>query len=71
MTDTIQGAVEVYLKERRRLGFELRIAGRELMRFAQFADTRGHSGPLTLDLQLDWPRDGVTARITGARRLEI
>lgn len=70
MTTTIQNAAEVYLKERRRLGFELCIAGRELMRFARFADTRGHSGPLTLDLQLDWARHGVTARITSARRLE-
>lgn len=70
MTTTIQKAVEVYLKERRHLGFELRIAGGELMRFAQFADALGHSGPLTLDLQLDWAREGVTARITSARRLE-
>lgn len=71
--NSIRIAVERYLEERRRLGFELRIAGAQLMRFARYADTRGHTGPLTLDLQLDWARgDGKEARqMTWARRLEI
>lgn len=70
---TIQTAVQRYLDERRRLGFDLRIAGGQLMRFARYADTRGHRGPLTLNLQLDWAREHVrrTAPITWARRLEI
>ena len=49
---TILAAVEIYLEERRQLGFDLRIAGRQLMRFARYADARGHKGPLTLELQL-------------------
>jgi integrase/recombinase XerC len=69
----IQTAVQRYLDERRRLGFDLRIAGEQLMRFARYADARSHRGPLTLDLQLDWAREHVrrTAPITWARRLEI
>ena len=67
----IQSAVEAYLEERRRLGFDLRIAGTQLMHFARYADARGHRGPLTLDLQLDWARAHGTAPLTWARRLEI
>ncbi len=70
---TIQAAVQRYLDERRRLGFALKSPGTELMRFARFADARGHRGPLTLDLQLDWAREHVarTGPVTAARRLEI
>lgn len=70
---TMQAAVQRYLEERRRLGFDLKSAGTELMRFARFADARGHRGPLTLELQLDWAREHVarTGPFTGARRLEI
>jgi integrase len=68
---SIQIVVERYLEERRRLGFELRIAGSQLMNFARYADARGHLGPLTLELQLDWARDHGTAPITWARRVEI
>lgn len=70
---TMQDAVQRYLQERRRLGFVLRSPGTELMRFARFADARGHQGPLTLDLQLDWAREHVarTGPVTAARRLEI
>ncbi|MCC7082641.1 MAG: tyrosine-type recombinase/integrase [Burkholderiales bacterium] len=69
----IRTAVQRYLDERRRLGFDLRIAGEQLMRFARYADARGHCGPLTLDLQLGWAREHVrrTGPITWARRLEI
>lgn len=71
--DTVQAAVQRYLDERRRLGFDLRIAGGQLMRFARYADARGHQGPLTLDLQLDWAREHVrrTGPVTWARRVEI
>ena len=70
---TMQGAVQRYLDERRRLGFALKSMGTELMRFARFADARRHEGPLTLDLQLDWARKHVTktSSVTAARRLEI
>lgn len=72
-TPTMQDAVQRYLQERRRLGFALQGPGTELMRFARFADARGHQGPLTLDLQLDWAREHVarTSAVTAARRLEI
>ena len=69
----MQAAVQSYLEERRRLGFELKSPGTELARFARFADARGHRGPLTLELQLDWAREHVarTSSVTAARRLEI
>jgi len=69
---TMQASVQYYLEERRRLGFALKSQGTELMRFARFADSRGHQGPLTLDLQLDWAREHVarTSTVTAARRLE-
>jgi integrase/recombinase XerC len=70
---TLQAAVQRYLKERRRLGFELRAPATELMRFARFADARGHVGPLTQELQLEWARQHVrrTSTVTAARRIEI
>lgn len=70
---TMQSAVQRYLDERRRLGFDLRIAGHQLMQFARYADARRHRGPLTLDLQLDWAREHGqrNAPISCARRLEI
>ncbi len=70
---TLRAAVQRYLEERRRLGFALSSAATELMRFARFADARGHQGPLTLELQLDWAREHVarTSAVTAARRLEI
>jgi len=73
MSILMQSAVQEYLAERRRLGFQLSGAGGQLMRFARFADAREHRGPLTLDLQLDWAREHVlrTSQITWARRLEV
>ena len=70
---TMRAAVRCYLEARRRLGFALKSPGTELMRFARFADARGHRGPLTLELQLDWAREHVarTGPVTAARRLEI
>jgi integrase len=69
----MQACVQRYLDERRRLGFELKSAATELRRFARFADARGHQGPLTLELQLDWAREPVrhSGVVTAARRLEI
>ncbi len=70
---TVQTAVARYLEERRRLGFTLRIAGPQLLQFARYADARDHTGPLTLELQLDWARTHgqSQAPISCARRLEI
>jgi integrase/recombinase XerC len=47
-SQAIQHAEERYLQERRQLGFDLQSAGKELLRFARFADARHHTGPLTL-----------------------
>jgi len=33
-----------YLSERRALGFDLRIAGNQIVAFARFVDERGHNG---------------------------
>ena len=70
---TLRAAVQHYLKERRQLGFELTAPATELMRFARFADARGHKGPLTRELQLEWARQHVrrTSTVTAARRIEI
>lgn len=70
---TLQAAVQRYLEERRRLGFALTAPASELARFARFADARGHKGPLTRELQLDWARQHVrrTSTVTAARRIEI
>lgn len=66
-------AVQQYLVERRRLGFELKSPATELVRFARYADARGHCGPLTQDLIVAWAREHVkrTSAVTAARRLEI
>ncbi len=47
--------------------------GHQLLQFAQYADARGHAGPLTLELQLAWARTHGRkhAPISCARRLEI
>lgn len=70
---TMQALVLRYLAERRLLGFELVAPATELMRFARYADARGHRGPLTLELQLGWAGEHVkrTSAVTAARRLEI
>ncbi|QFZ81886.1 tyrosine-type recombinase/integrase [Variovorax sp. NFACC27] len=70
---TLQATVQRYLKERRQLGFALKAPATELMRFARFADARGHKGPLTRELQVEWARQHVhrTDTVTAARRIEI
>jgi len=70
---SMQKLVQEYLEERRSLGFELQIAGEQLMAFARFADQRGDSGAVTEQLIVDWVQ-GQAKRatpITWARRLEI
>lgn len=70
---TMEAAVQRYLYERRQLGFDLYSPGCDLMRFARFADARGHRGPLTQELQIEWARQHVrrTSPGTAARRLQI
>ena len=72
-TGSLMEAVLRYLQERRRLGFALIAPATELKRFARFADSRGHEGPITQELQIAWAREHVqsTSAVTAARRLEI
>lgn len=51
---TMLSLAKDYLSERRALGFALRMQGHQITAFALFADERGHSGPLTSDIVLDW-----------------
>jgi integrase/recombinase XerD len=69
---TMQSLVQMYLEERRSAGFALEIPGKLLMGFASFSDRRGHRGPLTEQLILDWVQ-GCARRatlFTWARRLQ-
>lgn len=51
---TMVSRVENYLAARRHMGFDLGIAGRQLLAFARFSDQAGHCGPVTLDLAVRW-----------------
>lgn len=64
--------VDRYLQHRRGLGYQLRIEGMLLQKFAEFADATGHRGPLTLVLAAEWARLPATSdRLYWARRLEV
>ncbi len=68
---TMRARVDVYLAARRSLGFDLRIEGRQLRAFAQFADHAGHRGPVTVALAVRWAqRSRRETRLTWARRLQ-
>lgn len=63
-----------YLRERRRLGFQLRSMGYALRSFAGYVDKLQHSGALTVELMADWAkRDRAHSENphTWARRLKI
>jgi integrase len=62
-----------YLSERRALGFDLRIAGNQIVAFARFVDERGHSGPLTKEIFLNWVQGQAkrASPISWARRLDV
>lgn len=63
--------VEDYLRARRALGYELRIEGEQLQRFARFAEQQAHRGVFALDLAVAWANAGKgTTAISRARRLE-
>jgi len=74
-TARMQSLVDAYLACRRQAGYELRTDGRQLYRFAAFADQSGHVGPLTLELAMSWavfqPQNQELNRITAARRIEV
>jgi integrase len=68
---TMQAQVDGYLAARRSMGFDLGIAGRQLLAFARFADQTGHRGPLTVAVAVRWAQSARRAtRLTWARRLQ-
>jgi integrase/recombinase XerD len=70
--NSMPARVDDYLRTRRALGFELRIEGQQLERFAAFAEQQGHQGLLTLELALAWANASRTPEALGpARRLEV
>ena len=62
-----------YLSERRALGFDLRIAGDQIVAFARFVDERGHNGPLTNEIVLNWVQGEAkrASPMSWARRLDV
>ncbi len=72
MKPTMYSRVEIYLQQRRALGYRLHTEGRMLLNFARYADRSGHRGPLTRALALRWAALPRTAsRLYWARRLEV
>jgi len=70
----LQTRVRQYLRERRRLGFQLRSMGYALRSFARYVDKLKHSGPLTVELMAEWARRDRAHSDdphTWARRLKI
>jgi len=69
---TISAKVDEYVAQRRRLGYDLRVTARELHRFASYADSVGHHGPLTTELALRWARLAADCTtLYQARRIEM
>ncbi len=72
MRGTMIQRAEAYLAARRKLGFQLRTEGGELLRFARYADGSGHRGPITTEIALRWAQSAEKATpLYRARRLEI
>lgn len=66
----IREQVEDYLETRRRLGYQLKIEGMQLLRFAHFADRQGYHKILTIELAVEWASTS-TSKLNRARRLEM
>jgi integrase len=72
MKKTMLSKVRTYLAYRRSLGFRLKSEGTKLMKFARYADSVHHRGPLTNQLAIGWACLPKRAdRLYRARRLEI
>ena len=70
----MQGLVERYLVDRRRLGFDLRKSAYALRSFARYVGAVAHRGPLTVEVMADWARrdsHGSNDPRTWARRLKL
>jgi integrase len=63
--------VEDYLITRRKLGYQLKVEGDELFRFARFADEHGNNKALTTEIMVAWANSSKKASdICPARRIE-
>jgi len=68
---TLSAQVDAYLADRRQAGFQLRVEGEQLQRFARFVHRIGHRGPLTIKLAMQWANGSRGHRLlTAARRIE-
>lgn len=78
-SNDLASRVQQFLDERRRLGFKLQAAFRMLPAFERFVASANHTGPLTIDLMVQWASqvhdrhmvDGQADRGTVARRLVV
>lgn len=69
---TMKHRVQEYLSYRRSLGFQLHIEGQQLLKFADYVDSKNYSGPVTEALAIEWAKlSKKSSRLTWARRLEI
>ena len=70
---TMLARAEVYLAERRRLGFALDRSGSLTLAFARFADAKDHEGPLTTAIVLRWAKEQAVHAdpFTWAQRLNV
>jgi integrase/recombinase XerD len=64
---SLKGAVAFYLESRRRLGFALESEGGLLQDLVTYAQERGHQGPVTSELALNWAQ---VPPLTSARSLQ-
>lgn len=72
MSATFAESAERYLCFRRNLGFAIAIEGEQLLRFARYADSSGHTGPLTIELAVQWATQSMKGNhLNHARRLNI
>jgi integrase len=70
----LRARVRQYLRERRRLGFQLRSMGYALRSFAHHVDKPENPGPLTVEVMAEWARRdraGSNDPCTWARRLKL
>lgn len=64
--------VEDYLSQRRQLGYQLTIDGRQLLNFARYAEQRNTELPLTVSLARDWACKAPSGSpIAMARRVSL
>ncbi len=64
--------VQEYLSYRRSLGFKLLIEGQQLLRFADYVDSKNYYGPITEQIAVEWAKSSKkSSRLTWARRLEL